>query len=103
MAHAWLDTDGTPGDAGRRWKCSVASLFGKGPMDHRTSDLRRRWRILDESGSADRNTNRIGVQKHVPLSRLGWLTNVFATSEFPGMPEIFIKKGSGSVRLRCAT
>src|SRR5881628_3514717 len=60
-----LDRDGTPRDTGGRWECSVASLLGKGPMDYRTSDLCRRWRILDEPGSADRNTNRIEITRYL--------------------------------------
>jgi len=38
---------------GSHWKRCLTFLLGRSTMDHRPSDLCRRWRILDESrGSA---------------------------------------------------
>jgi len=56
LACARLDPDGTPGNPGRHWKCNIAFLLGKGRLDYRTSHLRGRWIVIDESRGASGNT-----------------------------------------------
>src|SRR4029453_13114054 len=69
LAHWRLDTDATLGNTGGRRRRGGTFLFRKNALDYRTSHLRRRWRIINESGNSSRNTNRIAKTNLFSLRR----------------------------------
>src|SRR2546428_3009296 len=63
LAHARVDSNGTPGHATRCRQRRDAVLFRASRLDNRTGDLRRRRRLIDESRGPARNTARVAGPK----------------------------------------
>ncbi len=69
LARARVDSNGTPGNARRcRQRCN-AVLFRASRLDHRTGDLRRRRRVIDESRGPAGNTARVAAPEEWPSVR----------------------------------